>query len=356
MDHSKASHTASFVFAVCLIATAFTILQSFLFGLLWGAVMAVSVWPFYVSTSRGTNPLSRTSTSFRAGIFSLLVAVLFVAPMAYAIYELANAYVAGSHYLTQNTVHGVISAPAFISYLPLGDKLTHLWDTDIGASTSLMDALNKISNGRLLEYLPRLWSQILEKVLTLVVMLVSLFFMLKHGALVQARHRRILVYWTGPQSVRYVNAAIEALRGTINGVLLVGAIEGVLLAIPLVMGGVTAGLLIGLCAGFMGVIPLLMPLLVLPCLGYLYLSGQTVWAVVGAVDLVLTWVLFENLIKPLVIGKHVRINAFLILMAMVGGLQTMGLVGLILGPACVAVALGLMQDLVLTVPEDTPPD
>jgi predicted PurR-regulated permease PerM len=341
-----------FLCASALIATAIAILHSFLFGLLWGAVMAVSVWPFYASACAGTGTFgrafSRASANLRAGAFSLLIAVLFVAPIAYAIYELSNAYAAGSLYMAQNTVRGVIAAPDFIRDLPLGDKLAHFWLTTVALSSGVMDALNKISNGRLLAYLPSLWSQILDKLLTLMVMLVSLFFMFKHGARVKAGYRGLLTHWTGPTSVRYVNAAIEALRGTINGVLLVGAVEGVLLAIPLVLGGVTGGLLIGLCAGFMGVIPLLMPLLVLPCLGYLYLSGQTVWAVVGAVDLVLTWVLFENVIKPRVIGRHVRIHALLILMAMVGGLQTMGLVGLILGPACVAVALGLMQDLVLT--------
>jgi hypothetical protein len=44
--------------------------------------------------------------------------------MVYAIFELADADAAGSQYLNQNTVHGVIKAPTFISYLARGDKLT----------------------------------------------------------------------------------------------------------------------------------------------------------------------------------------------------------------------------------------
>lgn len=90
-----------------------------------------------------------------------------------------------------------------------------------------------------------------------------------------------------------------------------------------------------------------MPLLVLPCLGYLYLEGQTTWAVIGAIDLALVWFIFENVVKPQVIGHKVRINTYLILMSMVGGVQLVGLVGLFLGPAFVAVALGMLRDLAL---------
>ena len=188
----------------------------------------------------------------------------------------------------------------------------------------------------------------MDKILTMTVMLVSLYFMLKHGKSVQARYAGVLAHWVEERSVRYVDSAIEALRGTINGVVLVGAFEGVLLALPLVLGGVQAGLLIGLGAGLLGVIPMLMPVLVLPCLAYLYLSGQTTWALVGAIDLAVVWFVFENVVKPQVIGKRVRLNSLLILMAMVGGLQTLGLVGLFLGPAFVAVAMELARDLFWT--------
>ena len=91
-----------------------------------------------------------------------------------------------------------------------------------------------------------------------------------------------------------------------------------------------------------------MPVLVLPCLAYLYLSGQTTWALVGAIDLAVVWFVFENVVKPQVIGKRVRLKSLLILMAMVGGLQTLGLVGLFLGPAFVAVAMELARDLFWT--------
>jgi predicted PurR-regulated permease PerM len=285
------------------------------------------------------------SEGARAGLMALLVAVVFVGPTAYGIYELANAYAAGSNYLAQSSAQGAGVAPSFFSYLPFGAKMSAFWLENISNSSGVVDVLNKLSNGKLLSFVPLLWSQAMDKILAMTVMLVSLFFMLKHGKSVQSRYAGVLAYWVEERSVRYVDSAIEALRGTINGVVLVGAFEGVLLALPLVLGGVQAGLLIGLAAGLLGVIPML---LVLPCLAYLYLSGQTTWAIVGAIDLALVWFVFENIVKPQVIGKRVRLNSLLILMAMVGGLQTLGLVGLFLGPAFVAVAMELARDLFWT--------
>ncbi len=332
-------------FAAFFIVAAFTILQSFVFGLLWGTVMAVCVWPLYERSS-GVTGLRRWSPGGRATLFTAAFALLFLGPMAYGIYELAGAYSAGASYLTANTAHGAVPAPAVLSHLPFSAKLLEVWNDNVAPSTGVVDLLNRVSQGRLLALLPSLWGQVMDKLLTATVMLVSLYFMLKNGQAVKNQYAGVLRHWTGERSVSYVQSVIEALRGTINGVVLVGAVEGVLLALPLMMGGVRAGLLIGLAAGFLGVIPMLMPLLVLPCLGYMYLAGQTTWAIVGAIDLALVWFVCENIVKPAVINQRVRINTWLILMAMVGGLQLLGLFGLFLGPAVIAVALGMLQDLV----------
>lgn len=353
MNTQKTNHTAYLLFATFFIVVAVVILKTFLFGLLWGAVMAVSIWPLYERTTGTSGLLGKLPAGLSASLMSGLFALVFLGPMADGIYELASAYSAGSSYLTQNSVQGVVAPPSFIQHLPFGDKVAKFWVDNIGSSSGLVDVLNKLSNGKLLAFVPLLWGQVMDKMLTSIVMLVSFYFMLKHGRTVKSRYTAVLVHWVGERSVRYINSAIEALRGTINGVVLVGAVEGMLLAVPLVMGGVTAGLLIGLAAGLLGVIPLLMPLLMLPCLGYLYLAGQTTWAVAGAIDLALVWFVFENVVKPQVIGHKVRINTYLILMSMVGGVQLVGLVGLFLGPAFVAVALGMLKDLAL-VEDDLP--
>ena len=141
---------------------------------------------------------------------------------------------------------------------------------------------------------------------------------------------------------------MAALRGTINGVILIGLIEGVLLAFPLVLAGVKSGLLLGLAAGLLGVIPMVMPAIILPAVVYLYFSGDVAYACIMAVDLLLVWIVFENVVKPGLISSAVKVNPYLVLLGLIGGLQLIGPVGLFIGPAIVSMSVAMARDFVIT--------
>ena len=76
--------------------------------------------------------------------------------------------------------------------------------------------------------------------------------------------------------------------------------------------------------------------------------GNTVWAIIGAADLLIVWFLFENIVKPKMISKKVKINSVIILISMIGGMQLMGPVGLFLGPSIVSMAIGMIRDFLAT--------
>jgi predicted PurR-regulated permease PerM len=90
-----------------------------------------------------------------------------------------------------------------------------------------------------------------------------------------------------------------------------------------------------------------MPILIIPFLTYMFFTGYTFLAFLGLIDLLIVWFLFENIIKPQVISKTVKINTFIILISMIGGIQTLGFVGLFLGPAIVSMAIGMIKTFLL---------
>ena len=177
-------------------------------------------------------------------------------------------------------------------------------------------------------------------------MIISFYFMLKNGHVIKEKYQSVFVYWLSDRGLSQFDQGLLALRGTINGVVLIGLLEGFILSIPLVIGGLNSGFLIGLSAGLLGVIPLLMPILILPCLLYIFMTGQTLWAIVGFFVLIIVWFLFENVIKPQMISKKVKINSMIILISMIGGMQFLGPVGLFLGPSIVSMAIGMISDIV----------
>jgi predicted PurR-regulated permease PerM len=251
----------------------------------------------------------------------------------------------------ENTDNGVLKIPEFVQLLPYKEKIISLWEHNISNSSSITDIINKFSKETLFSFSSSLLSGLVNKIVTILVMFISFYFMLKNGSNIKENYREILNYWIGKKAIHQIDNGIESLRGTINGVVLIGILEGVLLSIPLVASEFPSGFAIGLAAGILGVIPLLMPILIAPCLAYLYFSGDTTWAIIGMVDLTLVWFVCENIIKPQVIGKKVKVNTFIILASMIGGMQLLGFLGLFVGPALVSMAIGMLSD-ILTIDKD----
>jgi predicted PurR-regulated permease PerM len=325
-------------------------LKAFVPGIVWGAVFAISLWPLFQRVSRHLGPRVRNP----ALVFSLLFLIVFVLPLVYIGYDLAGLYSTGVIFLAKNN-EGLIPVPAFVQQLPFSSQLSEFWTTKISHSSGLLDTLNLLSDDRLTGWLSNAAMRVSSALVSALCMLVSFYFMLKHGAYIKAHYQDALEHWFSDKSVAVANKGISALRGTINGVILIGLLEGVLLAVPLMLAGVKSGLLLGLVAGLLGVIPLVMPALIIPSIGYLYLSGQTTYAVITAVDLLLVWIVFENIIKPNLISSAVKVNPYLILLGLIGGLQLLGPVGLFIGPAIVSMAVGMAKDLLVTSGEAAPP-
>jgi predicted PurR-regulated permease PerM len=340
----KSSNRNYFVFALLFIIMSFFIVQSFMFGILWGAVTALSVWPIFEKISNKNILFISKGTKNHALVFSIAFCLLFLLPFLYSLYELGELYKSSSHYINANTDHGVLHYPAWFESIPMKEKLIDFWNTNIATSSGLIEAIDRFSSGKLVLLFSSLWTQVLDRIITTVVMIISFYFMLKNGNTIKKNYQNVFSYWLSDRGLEYIENGILALRGTINGVVLIGVLEGVLLSIPLVSGGLNSGFLIGLAAGLLGVIPLLMPLLIIPCLVYIYMMGNTLWAIIGAVDLIIVWFMFENIVKPQMISKKVKINSMIILISMIGGMQLMGPVGLFLGPSIVSMAIGMIRD------------
>jgi predicted PurR-regulated permease PerM len=330
-------------FAATFILLAGWMLKAFVPGIVWGAVFAISLWPLFERVTLGFGSGVRNP----ALLFSLLFLIVFVLPLIYVGYDLADLYRTGTTYLTKNQ-EGFIPVPAFVENLPFSSKLSELWTQEIGHSSGLLDTLNRLSNFKLTGWLSNAALQLSSALVSALCMIISLYFMLKNGTYVKTHYASILEHWFSEKSIGVVDKGVAALRGTINGVILVGLLEGALLAIPLVLGGVKSGILLGLAAGLLGVIPMVMPVLIVPSIAYLYFSGQVVYAIIMSVDLLLVWIVFENFLKPRLISSAVKVNPYLILLGLIGGLQLLGPVGLFIGPAIVSMSVGMAKDLLVT--------
>lgn len=146
------------------------------------------------------------------------------------------------------------------------------------------------------------------------------------------------------QSERLANRISETMVANLHGGLAVGLAQGFLTGLSFWVLGISAPILWALVTGLASLVPVVGSALVWgPAALILALTGHwvkalilVVWGavVVGQIDMV---------IRPYVIGSHVKIHSLLIFFALIGGVEAFGVIGIFLGPLILSVTLALID-------------
>ncbi len=136
----------------------------------------------------------------------------------------------------------------------------------------------------------------------------------------------------------------RAVNGVVKGYLLIGLLQGILAGIGLAIFGVPYPALWGVLAGVASLVPSIGTAIIsIPVIIYLFATGDStaaigyaVWAgiIVGTVD---------NFLNPIIVGNKINIPPLFVLFSVLGGVATLGPVGLLVGP----LTLSLLYALVL---------
>lgn len=168
--------------------------------------------------------------------------------------------------------------------------------------------------------------------LNLFVMLYAMFFFFRDGPKIV---EKIFYYTplTNEDEELLLERFTSVTRATIKGTLVIGAIQGLLAGVAFKVAGIDGAAFWGTVMVVLSVVPGIGAALVwLPAVIYLFLSGQTlaavlllVWcaAVVGTID---------NVLRPILVGKDAKMPDLLILIGTLGGLFLFGAIGFIVGP------------------------
>ncbi len=180
--------------------------------------------------------------------------------------------------------------------------------------------------------------------------LLSVYYFLKEGSRIKA----LLVKFS-PLSDRYdmeiVNRIVTAVKSVIGGSLIVALLQGVLAGVGFAIFGVPTPAIWGLIAVFAALVPTIGTALVtLPAVAFLFLTSHTV----AAIGLLLWGFLIvgtiDNVVRPKLIERGIRVHPLTILLSVLGGLAFFGPVGFLTGPVIVSLLsefLKIYQHLVL---------
>jgi len=173
--------------------------------------------------------------------------------------------------------------------------------------------------------------------------MVILFFLFKSGRKVPE-----FLYANIPfpdEMEKAVGARMVAIfDAVVKGNLAISVIQGIFLGIYFWIFGLSTPVLYGTIASFFALIPFVGTSVVwLPGSLYLYFYGDPLSALLLAILGASTYLILENLAKPLVLDKKLKVHPLFLFLAILGGLAEFGIKGLIMGPFVVTAFLTLLE-------------
>lgn len=306
-------------------------------------IIGLASWPLY----RRWVGFCRGRTALAASIALLVIVVGLIVPFAfglsYAIQEASNLI----RWLLEANREG-LPVPHWVTGLPLiGERLAGYWDEHLSRPHALGTWVQLISGehlGNIYRVVLSTTGNVFHLALTVVFMLIILFFVYKDGErmigqLDTVGERVLPTRWT--RLSRVVPATISA---TVTGMGLIAIGEAVVLGTAYWIAGVPSPALLGLITGFMALVPGGAPLAFSMVSLYLVGSGKLV-AGLG----LLAWGTFElfvvdKTLRPRLVGGPVKLPFLPTFIGLVGGVQTMGLVGLFIGPVLMALLVAIWRE------------
>jgi len=136
----------------------------------------------------------------------------------------------------------------------------------------------------------------------------------------------------------------EVVGASVNGVLVIAAIQGTLGGVAFAALGLPSAILWGTAMVFLSLIPVAGAFMVwIPAAIYLAVTGAWIKALLLTLGGVFVISLVDNFLRPRLVGKRAKLHELFIFFAVLGGLQVFGLIGLVLGPVVLAIALSLFE-------------
>jgi len=333
---------ARLVLAIALVLLGVWILHPFLPALAWAGVFAIALWPLYRHLAQAFP--GRGEGTLAALIATLLIGLVFTVPFIYVAIEGAREIRIAVQFLAEAQRRG-IPAPEWISQLPgVGHPLEAWWRANLSDPNAAQELLGRLSTRSLAASARRYGAEIVHRLITFGFTLLTLFFLFRHGTLFSRHLLRLSDRLFGADGERIGRHMVQAVHGTVNGLVLVGLGEGVLLGIAYIFAGLPHPVSMAALTGVLAVIPFGAPLVFGAAALYLAATGSTAAGVaVLGFGLVVVFVA-DHFVRPVMIGGAARLPFLWVLLGILGGLETFGIVGLFLGPAVMAALISLWRD------------
>jgi predicted PurR-regulated permease PerM len=321
-----------------IVLGSFRIFSPFILAVIWAIVIAITLYPLFVRMKRAMGNRAKLA----GALFIVLSLAIVLVPTVLLTDSLLGATVGIVKKIEAGTLDIPPPTEQVKSWPLIGERFYALWQ---GASVDLKGTAEKLQ-----PQLKNFGEFVVSSVAGLGgAMVQTIFALIIAGILMVTSQgggrvaRLVSVRLAGEHGPPMLELTVGTIRSVVKGVVLVALIQGLLSAVGLVIAGVPGAGLWALLA-MMAAVMQLPPILVLgPIIPYVFAHSDstaiaifyTIWSLVVSGS--------DSLLKPLFLGRGVKVPMLVILIGAIGGMLRSGIIGLFVGPVVLAIFYGLFM-------------
>jgi predicted PurR-regulated permease PerM len=318
----------------------FGMIAPFLEALVLAAIFSAMLYPVYAWLRRHFH---------RDGIAALVTTLGGLVIVAVPLTLLVGAVSREALRLSENgplveETTGATIVDTLPSWLPFAEELKPHRAAIIERTQAIVEQIETF----VVDTLSRATQGTLAFLLSLFVLLYAMIYFLSHGpALLKLVSEHLPLAYKHQREIAQRGVAVT--RATLQSVLIIGAVQGVLGGIALGMAGIEGAVFWGLVIAVASTLPVVGTALVLgPATLVLLIRGDTGAALgLGAFSLIVVGGI-DNLLRPYLVGHSARLPDLLVLVSTLGGLAMFGATGIIVGPVLAGVFLTSLHIFIAT--------
>lgn len=317
----------SWILIAALLYFLLQVVQPFMTALAWASILTIFLFPWHAKLEK------RLQRPNLAALLSVLaVTCLIVGPASWLI----PAFI-GEAFAAVRSVDWLPRVPEIVRQF-LESLSIPSADIEATVSDSFRDA-----KGLLAERSARLAGDVVSRAFDLIVMLFAMFYLFRDGPKIVRLLRDVSPLGGDHRDLMFRQVG-ELVSVTVSSGLVVAFCQGLASVIIFWLLGVSTPIFWGVICGFLAFLPIIGPYLVWAPVGVgMLAAGETgrgiLMLLLGA--FVISGI--DNVLRPILIAGRSQLNGLLVLVSLLGGVKTFGLVGLVVGPVIIATAVGLLQ-------------
>jgi predicted PurR-regulated permease PerM len=314
----------------------------FIVPVLAALVIGFATWPLYGDLLRRTG-----NNTIAATIAIILIVTFLVLPIVFAVTYTSGEIKDWFAWAVHANRFGA-PTPQWLLALPVvGSWVDEQWTRYIGSPGSIGELAQVVSGaniGNIYRAVLAAGGGAFHVVLTILFMMIALFFVYRDGPSF-VRQLDLLGERILPNRWERISRVVPAtISSTVIGMTVIAIGEGIVLGLAYWVAGVPSPVTLGVITGLMALVPGGAPLSFTLVSIYLLASGDHVAGIGlmiwGTVELFIV----DKTLRPKLVGGPIKLPFLPTFFGLVGGVKTMGFLGLFIGPVLMAIIVAIWRE------------